>query len=81
MNLQLECILGFENNRWVLRCDDFEITAAEWEDLKASLRQIVEKRYPGRQVEVAYYFDMQHIPRWFHQYQTHYFNGKFIINT
>jgi len=78
---QMDCNLQYREGKWRLWCGDREIAAAEWEDLKEKTVDFVRKKYPSAVVEVAYYFDMQSIPRWFHQYQTHYFNGKWIVKT
>ncbi len=80
-SLKFDCRLVFEQNKWVLLCPAFNISGSEWEDLKTGLIDFLSQNYPGRHIEISYYFDMSSIPKWFHQYQNHYFNGKFKLTT
>ena len=76
----LECTLAFEGDKWILDCGVFRVEAAEWDDVQEKTAEAAAAYFPGQSLEIRYYFDMQSIPRWFHQYQNHYFNGIFIID-
>jgi len=63
----------------VIRCDSVTFEDTSREALFDKLLSFLKEIHPGKDVEVNYYFDMNSIPRWFHQYQNHYFNGKLYI--
>ncbi|NPA43192.1 MAG: hypothetical protein GXO27_04080 [Chlorobi bacterium] len=79
--VRLECTLSFVEGKWVMHCgrENWRVEALDWETLKTKVHELVRARHPQSAVEVAYYFDMASIPKWFHQYQNHYFNGKLLI--
>ncbi len=78
---ELSCTLRFSEGKWVLEAENFKVSAPEWEKLQELIKKKIQKIFTAETVIVKYYFDMNSIPSWFHQYQNHYFNGKFIIKT
>jgi len=80
-DVKWECVLGFAEDKWTLRCPLWTLEDPDWETLKEKLRVKTAEALPGTKVIIDYYFDMHAFPRRFHQYQNHYFNGTFIIKT
>jgi len=71
--IEPEVVLRYEGDKWIALYRD-----RAW---RSSDRHVLEKQVveyfkhlsnPPRRIHMR--FDMQSIPRWFHQYQTHYFN-------
>ena len=77
----LECSVGYRDEKWYVQCGKVQLSHSEWQNLMDLLTGYIKDNYRGKEVKIKYYFDMNHIPRWFHQYQTHYFNGEFFIKT
>jgi hypothetical protein len=76
---RVELVIGFQEDIWTARADHMFLNAPSWNELLQKIYDYYLEEYPKHKVEVYYRFDMQAIPRWFHQYQTHYFNGKLTI--
>lgn len=77
----LEALIGFSGELWTARLDGHRFEAPEWNLLQEQLIRHCRENYPGEALRLRLRFDMRQIPRWFHQYQTHYFNEIIEINT
>ncbi len=76
----LELTLRFENSLWTIKGEGFSVRDTELNEAERKLQVLVKKKFPGQPVEIRLRFDMQSIPRWFHQYQNHYFNTVLYVN-
>ncbi len=74
-----EVVLRYEGDQWIARYGSLEWRASDRGQLEAQVVDYFRARYvtPFR---IYMHFDMQSIPRWFHQYQTHYFNQIIEVN-
>ena len=77
----LEALIGFSGALWTARLDGHRFEAPEWDLLQEQLIRHCRQTCPGQSLRIGLRFDMRQIPRWFHQYQTHYFNEIIEINT
>jgi len=80
---QLELSLSHNGYDWVA---DGLTTPFHEKDLLLLEEQISKAIKTDRQfadqesIQVTFRFDMDAIPRWLHQYQSHYFNYSFTVN-
>ena len=64
-------VLEFERDRWRARGDGVDVAHCELRGLEA----LIEASVAGEaHVDVQLEFDMASLPRWLHQYHTHYCN-------
>lgn len=64
-------VLTFERGRWRAHGDGVDVAHRELRGLEAEIESHVGREAP---VDVHLTFDMAALPRWLHQYQTHYLN-------
>ncbi len=72
--IRREALIGFAHGQWTARLDEQRFYASEWKALREQLVRFCRQNGAGQAVRIYLRFDMRDIPRWFHQYQTHYFN-------
>jgi len=66
-----EVVLSFERGRWRACGDGVDIAHRELRALEALIEARLASEAP---VDVLIKFDMDALPRWLHQYQSHYCN-------
>jgi len=66
-----ELVLSFERDRWRARGHGVDVAHRELRDLEALIEARLASEAP---VDVLLKFDMAALPRWLHQYQSHYCN-------
>ena len=66
-----EVVLSFERGRWRACGDGVDIAHRELRALEALIEARLANEAP---VDVLIKFDMAALPRWLHQYQSHYCN-------
>jgi hypothetical protein len=64
-------VLSFERDRWRARGQGVDVVHRELRDLEALIEVQLASEAP---VDVLLMFDMAALPRWLHQYQSHYCN-------
>ncbi len=62
------------DKQWKAVHQKYIFSSGTLHDLKKQITAQLQKDYPGETIETHFYFDMQDIPQWFHQYQNYYFN-------
>ena len=79
MNRQVEAVIGFSDRYWTARIRNKVFRDPELSGLRKTLVHYCREncREAG---QLVLRFDMRDIPRWFHQYQTHYFNEIIELN-
>jgi hypothetical protein len=64
-------VLSFEGNRWRARGDGVDLAHRHLRGLEALIGAKLASEAP---LDVRLSFDMASLPRWLHQYQSHYCN-------
>jgi hypothetical protein len=67
----LSLVLTFERGRWRARGSGVDVVHPELRGLEDEIEERLGREAP---VDVHFEFDMAALPRWLHQYQTHYLN-------
>ena len=67
----LSLVLSFERDRWRAHGGGVDVAHTELRGLESLLEARLAGDIP---VDVHFVFDMAALPRWLHQYQSHYFN-------
>jgi hypothetical protein len=67
----LSLVLAFESDCWHARGDGIDVVHRDLRGLETLLEQRFAAATP---VDVRLEFDMAALPRWLHQYQSHYLN-------
>jgi hypothetical protein len=67
----LTLVLTFERGRWRAHGSGVDVAHPELRGLEAEIEARLGRETP---LEVHLTFDMAALPRWLHQYQTHYLN-------
>lgn len=77
MDADLELTIHHDGRCWRGRNSELELRAPELADLDRELLQALRasgRFRPGQRITVHMGFDRDGLPRWLHQYATHYFN-------
>lgn len=83
MSTQLELTLSHDGNSWLTDDMHSQLTGQDLHRLEDKIINAIniDSRFINNEsIDVILRFDMNNIPRWLHQYQSHYFNYTFTVN-
>ena len=83
MRTQLELTLSHDGHRWFTDGMDRQLYGEELHHLEDEIGNAIrtDPRFTNNgSIDVKLLFDMKNLPRWIHQYQSHYFNYTFTVD-
>jgi hypothetical protein len=75
--MKLECVITHDGRKWIVRSEDFSLSADSLAEIDDKMRDLLKKRgivKKGEKAEVFMAFDNSTIPGWIRPYAQHYFN-------
>ncbi len=83
MRRQLELILSHDGLRWLTDDMGSQLCGEDLHHLEDEIGNAIrtDPRFTNNEsIDVKLLFDMNNLPRWIHQYQSHYFNYTFTVD-
>lgn len=82
MNTVLELALSHDGYHWITDGMDRQLRGKDLHHLEKNITNVIKidpRFIDNETINVTLLFDMDHFPRWLHQYQSHYFNYSFTV--
>jgi len=83
MGTQLELTLSHDGYSWITDGLNSQLEGENLHRLEDNITNAIniDPRFTNNEsIDVTLRFDMNNLPRWLHQYQSHYFNYTFTVN-
>jgi len=83
MRTQLELTLSHDGYSWITDGLSSQLSGKDLHRLEDNIIKAIniDSQFTNNEsIDVILRFDMNNLPKWLHQYQSHYFNYTFIVN-
>ena len=83
MHTALELTLSHDGDDWITDAMDRHLRGKDLHHLEDNITNVIKidpRFIDNETIDVTLQFDMDHFPRWLHQYQSHYFNYTFTVD-
>ena len=82
MRTALELTLSHDGHHWITNDMSRKLSGNDLHHLEDQISNAIkiDPRFINNEsIDVTLLFDMDYVPRWLHQYQSHYFNYSFTV--